>query len=95
MQDIMSFLSTLHRPSLLIKAARIGVIDYNREPHLRRHLGQGTLPRSGQALMRLIEIEGTLNEQRLEKNAGYSVIRHVEVMIALMGEARVYRATHP
>jgi len=95
MQDIMSFLTNLHRPRLLIRAARIGVIDYNREPLLRRFLGVGSLPRSGQALMRLIEIESELNDQRIEKNAGYSVIRHVEVMIALMGEARIYRATHP
>lgn len=95
MQDIMSFLTNLHRPRLLIRAARIGVIDYNREPHLRRLTGLSTLPRSGQALMRLVEIEAQLNDQRLVKDAAYSVIRHVEVLIAMMGEARLYRATHP
>ena len=95
MTDIFSFLNTLRRPHLLIRAARIGVDEYRRDPHLRRLLGYGTLPRSGAALMRLVEIESELNTQRREEDAGYSAMRHVEVLIAMMGEARLLRASHP
>ncbi|SEP60478.1 DUF6477 family protein [Thalassovita taeanensis] len=93
MNDLMGMLNTLRRPRLLIRAARIGVDDYRRDIHLRRVLGQGALPRSGPALIRLMELEDALNEQRRGDEAGYSPIRHVEILIAMMGEARVLRAS--
>ncbi len=62
MQDLMSMLKTLRRPRLLIRAARFGAQDYNRERHLQRLLGYGTLPRPGAALMRLMDMERDLNE---------------------------------
>ena len=94
MQDILTTLDTLRRPPLLIRAARFGATEYRRAAHLRRHLGYGPLPRSGPALMRLIEIESELNEQRTTSNAGYSASRHVDVLIAMMGEARILRVAH-
>lgn len=94
MKDILTTLNTLRRPRLLIRAARIGAAEYRRTAHLGRHLGYGILPRSGPALMRLIEIEQDLNEQRTTKDAGYSASRHVDVLIAMMGEARILRAAH-
>ena len=42
--------------------------------------------------MRLIEIEGSLEEQRTSADASYSLIRHVDVLIAMVGAARVLRA---
>ncbi len=95
MNDLLMKLDNLKRPRLLIRAARIGMDEYRRDVHLRRHLGQGPLPRSGAALERLVEIESGLNEQRRERNAGYSSIKHVDLLIAMMGEARILRATHP
>lgn len=92
MQDILSMLQALRRPPLLMRAARIGAEDYRRGTHLPRILGYGVLPRHGAALMRLIEIEGTLNAQRLSGNTSYSLIRHVDILIAMVGEARVLRA---
>ena len=92
MQDVMSILNTLHRPRLLIRAAQAGAMEYNRKRHLQRLLGYGALPRTGQALMRLIEQERGLNEQRLEEDAGYSLPRHLDVLIAIMGEAALLRA---
>ncbi|MFL4471018.1 DUF6477 family protein [Tateyamaria armeniaca] len=65
MQDILSMLNALHRPRLLIRAARIGAEDYRRAAHLPRILGYGHLPRHGNALMRLMEVEGELNALRL------------------------------
>jgi len=61
--------------------------------HLPRILHSVALPRHGEALIRLLEIEGTLNAQRLSDDAEYAVARHVEVMIAIIGEARLMRAT--
>ncbi|SEO27391.1 hypothetical protein SAMN04490248_103115 [Salinihabitans flavidus] len=70
MKDILSVLNDLRRPRLLIRAARAGAEDYRRDAHLPRHLGYGTLPRSGAALMKLMEIEGTLNDQRRAGDGG-------------------------
>lgn len=93
MQDILSRLNGLKRPHLLMRAARIGAESYRRGTYLRRLLGCSLLPRSGPALMHLMEIEAELNTQRKMADASYSLIRHVEVVIAMIGEARLLRAT--
>jgi hypothetical protein len=94
MQDVLSILNSLHRPRLLIRAARAGAQDYNRKRHLQRLLGYGALPRTVAALMRLIELERGMNDARKEGDAGYSLPRHLDVLIAIMGEAQLMRATH-
>ncbi len=94
MKDILKKLDNLRRPRLLIRAARIGTDEYRRNVHLRRHLGFGTLPRSEPALAKLIEIETDVNAQRVEHSASYSALKHVDLLIAIMGEARILRATH-
>ena len=92
MQDILSMLKTLRRPSLLMRAARIGAEDYSRSSHLPRILGYGVLPKHGSALMRLMEVEATLNDQRMNGDTSYSLVKHIDVLIALVGEARILRA---
>lgn len=92
MQDIISMLHALRRPPLLMRAARIGAQDYRRDVHLPRLLGYGVLPRHGAALMKLMDLEGQLNEQRLNGNTSYSLLKHVDLLIAMLGEARVLRA---
>ncbi|MEL6449716.1 MAG: DUF6477 family protein [Pseudomonadota bacterium] len=92
MQDILSMLNTLRRPRLLMRAARIGAEDYRRDAHLPRLLGYGHLPRHGAALMRLVEIEGELNAQRVGDDSSYSLLRHIDILIAIVGEARILRA---
>ena len=94
MQDIHSFLATLHRPRLLMRAARIGAAEYRREGHLPRLLGYGNLPRHAQALMRLTDIESELERQRTASDAAYNVVRHVDVLIAIVSEARLLRTAH-
>lgn len=93
MQDMLSMLNALHRPSLMMRAARIGAEDYCRTSHLPRLLGYGVLPRHAPALMKLIEIEADLEEQRASKNANYGLVRHIDVLIALVSEARALRAS--
>ena len=93
MLDVISMLQALRRPPLLMRAARIGAEDYRRETHLPRLLGYGVLPRHTQALLKLMEMEGNLNEQRVAGNASYSLAKHVDTLIAMLGEARVLRAS--
>ncbi|MCJ7873811.1 MULTISPECIES: DUF6477 family protein [Roseobacteraceae] len=92
MQDALSLLSQLRRPRLLIRAARAGLIDYRRDLHLQRAMGGSTPRRSGPALIKLLEMEHELNDARVERSASYDVARHVEIMIAMMGEAALIRA---
>ena len=93
MQDLMTMLNSLRRPQLLIRAARHGAQDYRRNRHLQRLLGYGALPRPSAAIMRLMDIERTLDDQRRQDDAGYSLTRHVDVLIAMMGEAQLLRAS--
>lgn len=94
MQDILTMLNALHRPRLMMRAARIGAEDYRRTAHLPRLLGYGSLPRHGAALIKLMEIEATLEDQRKLSDASYSLIRHLDVLIAMVGEARVLRSAN-
>ncbi|MDF3413680.1 hypothetical protein HKX54_04360 [Sulfitobacter sp. M57] len=89
MQDVLTMLNTLHRPRLMMRAARIGAEEYRRSAHLPRLLGYGTLPRHGAVLLKLMDIEATLEEQRIGSDGSYSLIRHLDVLIAMVAEARV------
>lgn len=92
MLDILGMITNLRRPRLLVRAARFGVDDYVRSTMLPRLLHSVALPRHGEAIMCLLEIEADLNDRRLAAAADYSIARHVSVLIALMGEARLLRA---
>lgn len=88
MTDTLSLLKSLHRPRLLIRAARFGQEDYCRDRDLTRILRISRPPAPLNAVDRLIEQEQELEEIRTTGDAGYSPARHVEVLIALMAEAR-------
>lgn len=91
MTDLLCVIDRLKRPRLLIQAARAGAMEYCRAPHLRRVIGPGLTPQTDTALRRLIEIESDLNDQRVAGYAGYSIVRHVDVLIAMLAEARMAR----
>ncbi|WP_296419228.1 DUF6477 family protein [Pseudooctadecabacter sp.] len=93
MQDVLTLISALKRPTLLVRTARHGVEDYNRCVHLRRLLKTETMPGPGKAIIKLMELEAVTNEQRIAKRADYSVARHIEILVALMCEARILKAT--
>lgn len=95
MRDVLTMLQGLRRPRLLMRAARIGAEDYRRGAHLPRLLGYGNLPRHTQALMRLMELEAELNTQRIEDASAYNLLRHVDILIAIVGEARIMQAAQP
>ncbi len=93
MQDILTRVGSMKRPTLLGKAARIGAPDYRREAHLPRLLKLEKMPRHAEALLKLMELEGDLNERRRMGEATYSVARHIEVLIAIVGESALLRAS--
>ncbi|MBL3568750.1 hypothetical protein DSD19_04210 [Rhodovulum sp. BSW8] len=82
-------LATLRRPRLLVRAARFGLGDYRRERDLAR-LMQGRLPDNAQTVLAwLIDQEQRMEAIRQSGDAGYSTARHIELLIALMAEARL------
>ncbi len=89
MIDPIRHLSQLRRPGLLIRAARAGMSEYRRDTLLPRLFGMAGTPRPGAAVDRLISLEGDLDDQRRAGLATYSTLRHIEVLIALMAEARL------
>ncbi|WP_241525600.1 DUF6477 family protein [Pseudophaeobacter leonis] len=93
MQDVMSRLKTLHRPRLLVRTARIGAAAYSRQRDLRRILGFGADRKPTATILRLLELEQEVNLQRLTGDAGYILTRHIEILIALMGEANILAAS--
>ncbi|WOI56744.1 DUF6477 family protein [Palleronia sp. LCG004] len=86
MSDIQTRLATLRRPRLLLSAARFGLVDYDRDAALSRIVGAHA-PVDGQTYLdTLLVLEDRLNEQRKAREASYSFARHVEVLVALLGE---------
>lgn len=89
MTDLNELISALRRPRLLIRAARFGQSDYNRRRDLKRLIATPTPPSPEAALRVLIEEEERLEAARREGTATYSLMRHIELLIALMAEARL------
>jgi hypothetical protein len=87
MSDIRILLANLRRPRLLMHAARFGLGDYRRDRDLRRLVRCGMSPE--ETVPSLISVEAELEETRLAGDATYSVTRHIEVLIALLAEARL------
>ncbi|HHS94594.1 MAG TPA: hypothetical protein ENK63_04575 [Rhodobacterales bacterium] len=92
MTDPATRLATLRRPKLLIRAARFGLEAYDRKRDLRRLLHGGVAPTPRAAVETLFEEEALLEEGRTGGQASYSPARHVDVLIALIAEARLLAA---
>jgi hypothetical protein len=89
MSDILSMVRDLRRPRLLIRAARAGVADYKRSRDFGRVMRTANAPSPECALAMLLEEEHRIETTRQSGAASYSFIRHVELLIALMAEARL------
>ena len=81
MPDYRAQLTQMHRPRLLIQAARLGLKDYRRDRDLRR-LG-------GAALPYLFDQESRAEQARQAGRADYSVSHHIDLLIALIAETRL------
>ena len=87
-------LAHLRRPALLMRGrTRRAWSPILANAHLkRRHLGDLHHPASEAVLETLLEIENELNQMRRIGSAGYSSARHVDVVIAILGEVRLMHA---
>jgi len=82
------------RPRLLLRTARIGLAEYERERDLRRVLRLPAAPAPGPAtVLALLDLEAEQEAQRtrapVEIGDTWRPARHVEVLIALLAEARL------
>lgn len=88
MPDLLSMVHDLRRPRLLIRAARAGLADYNRCRDLKRVMRVAEAPVPGRALSALVAEEERIEATRQSGDAGYSFLRHIEILIAMMAELR-------
>lgn len=88
MLDLKTQISTLKRPTLLVKAANIAAQDYRRKIHLRRVLRGPIPPKASAVLVQLCDLESHHNSLRKTRDAAYSAARHVEVLVALICESQ-------
>ncbi|MEZ5886553.1 MAG: DUF6477 family protein [Paracoccaceae bacterium] len=89
MTDLFRLVSDLRRPALLVRAARAGLMDYNRRRDLKRVMRTAHVPQPEAAVSALLQEEERLEEIRRKGDATYSFARHIEVLIAMIAEARL------
>jgi hypothetical protein len=89
MTDLLQLVCDLKRPRLLIRAARAGLVDYNRKRDLKRLMRTSEAPSPGRAVAALLAEEERLEDIRRRGDATYSFARHIDVLIAMMAEARL------
>jgi Family of unknown function (DUF6477) len=89
MTDFRTLLADLRRPRLLIRAARFGVVDYRRDRDLRRLINASPRATPETALPQLFSAEEQLEKTRRAGDATYSISQHIELLIAMIAEARL------
>lgn len=92
MIDPVALLAEIRRPRLLIRAAHFGLADYRRDRDLPRLTRRAAAPSPETAFGELMDEERRLEETRRADEAAYSLGRHIEVLIALLAEARLLPA---
>ncbi|TFL18196.1 DUF6477 family protein [Jannaschia formosa] len=84
-------INSMRRPGLLIEAAGHGTALYERRRDLRRMLRVAIPSTARAALEKLLPIEADLEKRRREGATSYSLTRHVDILTALLAEARSFR----
>ncbi len=79
-------LSSLRRPRLLVRAARIGAEEFHRSIHLPRLLGHSDLSDGVKILDQLSGLERDIEQSRKKGDLSYSISQHVDVLTALLAE---------
>ena len=82
-------LYAIRRPKILVGAAKIGLEWYRRERDLTKVIHAMTTPAPERAVERLAAAEQELEEFRVAGRANNDVQRHIAVLTALLGEARL------
>ncbi|MCK8462266.1 DUF6477 family protein [Aliiroseovarius sp. S1339] len=89
MTDAFTCFKALRRPRLLVRAARFGLVDYNRDRDLKKLMKTAATPSPANAVNELLQEEARLEDTRKTGDASYSIAYHVEILIALMSEVRL------
>ncbi len=89
MSEVLSALGSLRRPRLLIRAARHGMTDYSRERTLTRLIDCEISLAPEATVRRLLHAEAQVESDRKSGDGAYSIARHIELLIAIMAEARL------
>jgi len=89
MTDVVSLVAALRRPPLLTRAARLGQAEYSRTRDLRRLMRTPVAPTPEKAVATLLAEEQELEATRQSGAAGYNLLRHIEVLIAMVAETRL------
>lgn len=87
MSDFCMLLANLRRPRLLMHAARFGLGDYRRDRDLRRLVTCRLTPE--ETVPSLMTLEADLEASRTAGATAYSAARHIDVLVALLAEARL------
>lgn len=87
MSNIYSILNTLHRPKILLRAAKFGLSEYCRERDLSRIIPHHSS--SDATVKQLLSKELQLEQNRLNGEINYCVTRHIEVLVALLAEVKL------
>jgi hypothetical protein len=91
MNALIDTLNNLRRPGLLMRAARHGALDYDRSRDLKRLMKRDVVPGPVEALSVMIEMEERAEAARQNADAGYSVARHIDLLVAIIAEAALVR----
>lgn len=89
MSELLTLVSELRRPRLLIRAARAGLGEYNRCRDLKRLMRVGDTPAPARALTALMAQEALVEQTRCAGEATYSFSHHIQPLIAMMAEVRL------
>lgn len=88
MANASQLLSSLRRPGLLIRAARHGIPNYERSRALTRLVSDHAQLTPETILNALLKSEAEIEEHRRTGSQIYSIAKHIELLVALMVEAR-------
>jgi hypothetical protein len=89
MSDLLSAVADLRRPRMLIRAAHHGLDDYSRTRDLGRVIRSPTLPTPDRAVAHLLDEEERVEQSRKAGDASYSIARHIDLLVAMIAEARL------
>ena len=89
MFNIHELLKQLRRPKILVRAAKLALPEYNRDVDLRRITRMARTPTIAVALDKLLQQEDSLESARVSGKAAYDVHRHIQVLTAILAEARL------
>ena len=86
MTDLATFLSQIRRPKLLVRAARMGLLNYRAERDLPAAASRS---KPAERVKSLLDEEERLEAGRKSGDSAYSIQSHVGILTALIAEARL------